>query len=520
MSMMGRELRVLHMEVSEDDAFLARRALERGGLRVAFRRVESLAEFESELGNGHWDLVLCDYEANGFSASDALRRLAEYQKHSTALDIPFIVVAGRIGEENTAEIIRRGAHDYINKNKLGQLVPAVERELIESRVRQSRPELPRNESEAHRIHVALFEASPDPIMMLDHEGVVTELNPAAFNLFGLDRSSCLGQNLTELSAWRNGTEVESVLKQHQSGLCIRNKIIALRDSHQQEHLLAWSIEEVEHSSVSRIFWFGRDISKMKESDQSIRRHRTYEALCRFGAGVAQDLQSPFSEILGLMESATHRSAQDAELRRYHDGVQSAALAGQELIHRISMLSRTSGTAKKAAAVPLVHVVRETILEFEGRMPENIRIRSHVDGNHLIEADPSLLQEMLLQILTNATTAIGAQGGHIGLSVEDMPHPHSHSHPPTSRVKITVSDNGPGIEPEHLERVLEPYFTTKSAVAGGKLGVGLGLSIAEKLLTDMGGELSIDSRPGEGCEVTLVLPRAEVSESSEHPAIQS
>jgi len=536
MSIAGRELRVLHIEVSEDDAFLARRALERGGLRVAFKRVESLVEFESQLAAGQWDLVLCDYEAKGFTASDALRRIAEYQKTSTSSDIPFIVLAGCIGEENTAEIIRHGAHDYINKNKLSQLVPAVERELIEARIRQNRPGLAAKESEAHRVHVALFEASPDPVMVLDHEGVIIELNPAAFNLFELDRSSCLGRNVVELSAWRSKADVESVLKRHQSGVCVRNEEISLLDRDQQEHLIAWSIEELELSSVARILWFGREITQMRESEQSLNSQRTYEALGRFGAGAAKDLQTTFSDILRLIESAAHRSAEDAVLGRCHHGIRSAAVAGSCLVQRIGKLSRTPGADKTDIAAPLLHLVRETVLEFEGRMPENIRVRSHVDSKHLVVADPSSFREMLTNILTNATNAIGDQGGQICLRVEDMEQPqlqpnshqHQHQHQQTqahpqidphqrgSRVKITVSDNGPGIAPEHLERVLDPYFTTKPAGARGKLGVGLGLSIAHRLLTDMGGELSMDSLPGKGCTVTLVLPVAEAPEGPEAP----
>lgn len=520
MSIAGRELRVLHIEVSEDDAFLARRALERGGLRVAFARVASSAEFERQLKSGPWDIVLCDYEARGFGAREALQRLAEHRKTTNGSDIPFILLAGCIGEENTADIMRHGARDYINKNKLTQLVPAVERELIEARIRHHNPRLARDESGTEHVHIAVFEASPDPILVLDNEGTIIELNPTAFNMFSTERSACLGRNITELGAWRNKPQVESIIQRHQSGVLVRNEALSLTDRDQRERLLVWSIEEVELSSTVRVLWFGREVTQMRESEHVLQERRKNEALSTFGAGVAKDLQQAFSDILVLAEGAAQQGSQDEVLKRYHYGIQSAAVAGRKLVRRIGTIARRPRPETPDQAVPLCHLVRETVLEFERHIPENISIRSQIAGDHLVAATPASFQEMLTNILSNAANAMASKGGHIHLRAEDLQQPHMEASPRS--VKITVRDNGPGIKPEHLTRVMDPYFTTKPT--GGPVpGVGLGLSVVQNRAAEMGGTLSLDSMPGEGCTVTLVLPvaaspdSAGVAESSESQA---
>ncbi len=528
MSISGRELRVLHIEVSEDDAFLARRALERGGLRVNFKRVETLPDFESQLEARRWDVVLSDYDAKGFGAQDALRILAAYRKATNSSTIPFIVLAGSIGEDTTANLMRRGAHDYINKNKLSHLVPAVERELIAARVRDHDAINVHDQYGAPRLHDAVFEVAPDPMLVLDDSGVIIELNSAALDLFDMGNESCLGKNITELTAWHSKLQVENALQQHRSGLSVRNTEIPVADRDQHEHLLLWSIAEVELLSVSRMLWLGRDITEMREQERSLVRQHKNEALLTFGMGLAHDLRKTFSDILQHTETAVGRNIprneRDEALSRYHHGIHTAALAGRSLIHRITRLSDTSQTGKPHPGVPLHYLVQGTLLEFERQIPENIRLRSCIDGKHVVAASPSSFQEMLTNILTNATTAMGNDGGEIRLTAEEVPQQPLSARP--RQLKFSVSDTGHGIAPEHLERVMDPYFTTISSCgtpgqaeelneAGAPgvpgvyhHGVGLGLSVVQRLVTDMGGELSISSQPGQGCTVTVLLLAAD------------
>jgi DNA-binding NtrC family response regulator len=130
---MGRPLRVLMVEDSEDDELLLLRALRRGSYEPAAERVETAAAMQAALDGGEWDLVLSDYSMPYFSAPAALALLQE-----SGLDLPFIIVSGAIGEEIAVEAMRVGAHDYVSKDNLARLIPAIERELRDAEVRRER----------------------------------------------------------------------------------------------------------------------------------------------------------------------------------------------------------------------------------------------------------------------------------------------------------------------------------------------------------------------------------------------
>ncbi len=129
---MNKLLRVLIVEDSEDDAELLAIELERGGYQPIYQRVDNKADMQAALQDKKpWDVVLADYSMPKFSATAALNLLKELD-----LDLPFIIVSGKIGEDTAVAAMKAGAHDYIVKGKLARLVPAVERELREAVIRQ------------------------------------------------------------------------------------------------------------------------------------------------------------------------------------------------------------------------------------------------------------------------------------------------------------------------------------------------------------------------------------------------
>ena len=129
---MSKLLRVLIVEDSEDDAELLAIELKRGGYQLIYQRVETQADMQAALAQQiSWDMVLADYSLPYFSAIAALDLLKEYN-----LDLPFIIVSGKISEDTAIAAMKAGAHDYLLKGKLARLVPAVERELREAILRQ------------------------------------------------------------------------------------------------------------------------------------------------------------------------------------------------------------------------------------------------------------------------------------------------------------------------------------------------------------------------------------------------
>ncbi len=132
---MNKKLRVLVVEDSEDDYLLVQRTLKKGGYDVECLRVDNAGAMSAALESSSWDLVISDYSMPQFDGLKALRLLQKYK-----LDIPFIIVSGVIGENVAVEAMKSGAHDYLLKNNLRRLLPAVERELKDVSVRKRRKE--------------------------------------------------------------------------------------------------------------------------------------------------------------------------------------------------------------------------------------------------------------------------------------------------------------------------------------------------------------------------------------------
>jgi signal transduction histidine kinase len=129
----GESLRLLLVEDSEDDALHLLRALRKGGYAPLTERVETPEDMTAALQRGQWDIIISDYVLPRFSGLAALDILRQ-----SGLDLPFIVVSGKIGEEVAVGAMKAGAHDYILKGSLARLAPAVERELREAEVRRKR----------------------------------------------------------------------------------------------------------------------------------------------------------------------------------------------------------------------------------------------------------------------------------------------------------------------------------------------------------------------------------------------
>ncbi|HET6421956.1 MAG TPA: response regulator [Geobacteraceae bacterium] len=132
---MKKELNILLIEDSEDDALLLLRELRKQGYDPRIERVETVGRMESAIREREWDIVISDYVMPAFSGLDALRTLK-----CSGLDLPFIIVSGQIGEETAVDLMKAGAHDYILKGNLARLAPAIEREMHEAEVRRKKKE--------------------------------------------------------------------------------------------------------------------------------------------------------------------------------------------------------------------------------------------------------------------------------------------------------------------------------------------------------------------------------------------
>ena len=180
---MAAPVRILLLEDAEDDEALVRRTLAKAGLTFALDRVASRTAMIQALDANRYDIILSDYSMPGLSPFDVLAVLAERR-----LDIPVILVTGTIGENRAAAIMRAGAHDFILKEDMSRLVPAIERELREAQGRYQRCII---ENDRRKL-ASVVEQTADAVMVTDRNGHIEYVNPAVSEQTGYSASELLG----------------------------------------------------------------------------------------------------------------------------------------------------------------------------------------------------------------------------------------------------------------------------------------------------------------------------------------
>jgi PAS domain S-box-containing protein/putative nucleotidyltransferase with HDIG domain len=190
---MEKPIRVLVVDDSEDDGLLMMRQLKQGGFNPTCEQVDRPETMGEALDNKSWDVILCDYSMPHFSASAALDLYKE-----KGFDIPFIIVSGGIPDEAAVAAMKAGAHDYIMKNNLARLCPAVDRELREAKIRQERRGAEDKLRKSEERYRTLFEESRDAIYIGSEKGNFIDFNQSTMDLFGYAKEKLVEMNTEDV----------------------------------------------------------------------------------------------------------------------------------------------------------------------------------------------------------------------------------------------------------------------------------------------------------------------------------
>jgi len=212
---------------------------------------------------------------------------------------------------------------------------------------------------------------------------------------------------------------------------------------------------------------------------------------QLAAGVAHELNEPLGNILGFAELTLNSSRIEDQARHDIRKIVKASLHAREIVKKLLLFSRQMPPRK--TELDLNEIVREGLSFFEHRCrKEGIKVTCNLaSGIPDITADPSQLQQMLVNIVVNAIQSMPRGGS---LTIET-------SKSDDSAVKISISDTGTGIEKNALNRIFVPFYTTKDI----NEGTGLGLSVTHGIVTSHGGTIKVSSKPGEGTRFEIILP---------------
>ncbi|HWD92035.1 MAG TPA: PAS domain S-box protein [Verrucomicrobiae bacterium] len=198
---MLNQLHLLIVDDSEDDAILIRQALEKENFHITHQRVENAADLNAALDARMWDIILSDYSMPGFTGAQALELCRQ-----KAFDAPFIIVSGRIGEEVAVDMMKAGASDYVMKDDLPRLAPAVTRELRAAQERKSR-----RQAQLAMAHLAaIVETCDDAIISQTLGGTILSWNSGAERMFGYTAEDMVGESSESLVPQDQHHEISAI----------------------------------------------------------------------------------------------------------------------------------------------------------------------------------------------------------------------------------------------------------------------------------------------------------------------
>jgi PAS domain S-box-containing protein len=246
-----------------------------------------------------------------------------------------------------------------------------------------------------------------------------------------------------------------------------------------------------------------DIDARKRTEQALRQTQKLEALGTLAGGIAHDFNNILAAILGYGEMAQRGAPAGSPLRRQLDAVMSAGLRAKSLVERILAFSRGGTVARVPVQVDAV--VSEALELVRASLPPTVRLDGHLDAGHAaVLADATQIHQVVMNLCANAVQATPAGTLTVDTGNEVLEASQvvaTSTLPPGRYVRIGVRDTGSGIAPEVLERMFDPFYTTKAV----GVGTGLGLSLVHGIVTELGGGIVVQSTPGAGSAFSVLLP---------------
>jgi PAS domain S-box-containing protein len=265
------------------------------------------------------------------------------------------------------------------------------------------------------------------------------------------------------------------------------------------------------------YWL--DITEYKKLEEQLCQVQKIASVGTLAGSIAHEFNNMLAAIIGFTEMATHEISQANPAYHYLQEVLKAGLRAKDLVHQILTFSRKND--RKHKPVQLSLLVKETIKFLRASLPTTIDIQQLIPYDvGMVMADPTQMHQILINLCTNAVYAMRETGGLLEIGVDTLEGIDASvaSHckvRPGPYICLTVRDTGHGIAPEIAECIFEPFFTTK----GVGEGTGMGLAIVKSIVTQHGGTITVESRPGAGTTFAIYLPRIDqIAERETQPEI--
>jgi hypothetical protein len=501
-------LRILHLEDDQLDVELAGAALAAEGLACEVTQVDTHEDFLSALETNEFDLILSDYALPTYDGMSALVSV-----RSRRPDLPFILLSGTLGEELAIETLKNGATDYVLKQRLSRLGPAVQRAVRESRERAERRRAEEALSREQQFISAVLDNVQAAIVACDSSGALSLFNRAAREFHGIPAGPVPPTQWEEYYDLYHADGKTPMRKDEVphfralKGEVVRDSEMMIIPKHGKTRTLLVSGQAIVSASGENLgaVVAMHDISERQQLEEQLRQAQKMEAVGRLAGGIAHDFNNLLTVIMGYNGLLLMRLEENDPARQNVEEVGRAA-------HRASSLTRHLLTfSRKQILQPRVLDLNSVVAEVEKMLHrligEDIQVKTMLDAElGSIKADPGHIEQLIMNLAVNARDAM-PDGGTLTIRTAIISAGTKNangSEKSDASVMLEVSDTGCGMSDEVQRHIFEPFFTTKEV---GR-GTGLGLATVYGIVEQWKGQISVTSEVGKGTTFRTLFPLVE------------
>jgi two-component system, cell cycle sensor histidine kinase and response regulator CckA len=352
---------------------------------------------------------------------------------------------------------------------------------------------------------AVFQASPNPIIVYDNQGHPQNLNLAFTQVFGWSLDELNGRRIPfvpkdemEISTqkikeiFRTGQPVSFETRRLTKAGDIRDVIVS-----------AAIVRDRDRAPLEMVVNI-TDITEIRQVEARLRQAHKMEALGTLAGGIAHDFNNILTPLIGYGEILREELSTDSPLQESVAEILMAANRAKELVKQIVVFSRQSKAEPRP--LKLQPVVMEALKLIRSTIPTSIDVQHEIDAAcGTAVADPTQIHQVVMNLAANAYHAMEESGGKLSITLKQIrmdagPTPYP-GLAPGEYARLTVADTGMGIERQLMDKIFDPYFTTKDK----NKGTGLGLSMVQGIVKNCGGGIRVLSEAGKGSEFRVYLP---------------
>jgi len=374
-------------------------------------------------------------------------------------------------------------------------------ELVEERTSQLQA--------SEKRYRTLFEESKDVLFITSRDGKILNINPAGVTLFGYQSKEDIFKVDLQSDIYYHPADRDVFLKEIEKKGYVKDYelVFKRKDGEKITALVTATFIPGEKGESEAIRGIIRDITENKKLQQQLEQAQKMEALGTLAGGVAHDFNNILAVITGYLELSLDDLPEDILVRQNIEQVLIAANRGKDLVNQILTFSRRGSQERKPLRLSVV--IKEVLKLLRSSLPATIEIRQNITAvSDIVIADPTQMQQIVMNLCTNAAHAMRKEGGLLEVELHKM-HLDEESVAaynyivPGAYLRLVVSDTGHGIDPTIIKRIFEPYFTTKKKGEG----TGMGLAVIHGIVKSHGGEITVYSEPGRGTTFHVLLPIA-------------